>query len=186
MKISFDSLPTERKFDVKPAGFYKATISEAKFNPAQNGKQENICVVWDIPAQNGAPKWRMWDYFYYMSDKETPKYKFARLLLAAGLNLTGTEFESKEIVKALPGRQMVIDVTVQKNNRTGQDQNVIEVFKNDCYYPASEWAALTGGQEVAPEAPDLGDDDLPFDMDAPDGEEDTSNTTAPPAADEDY
>lgn len=194
MPISFDSLPTERKYDCRDAGLYLAEIESAKFNPATGDKKENICVVFKFIDKDGKPDGlpssKLWDYFYYMSDKELPRYKFARLLIAAGMNMAGATFEPKDIVKVLPGKRMILDVKIGTNNRTGQDQNEIEVFKGDMYYPVSEWAALTGGQEAAASAdtPTDNGDDLPFNIDAPDASDApaAAETQAAPATTEDY
>lgn len=178
MAINFDALPTEKPKGsaggLKPKGFYLGTIKEAVFNPAQDGKQENIRIIWDMEAKGDIDSWTFWDWYHYNSAKEEPRYKFARLLMAINLNLSGSSIEPKDLVKVLPGKRAVLDIGIDK----AEKYNIVDIFSNDCIYPVSEWAALTGsvledkGTNVVPadftEIPE--DDDLPFKMDAPDGQ----------------
>lgn len=140
MAINYDELPQERPTGgLLEAGKYKADILKAEMKKGSTGS-DYMALTYDLTGVEGE-KGKLWDNFFD-SDKELPRYKLQRLITALNLNLTGS-FELKDLCKIVAGKQLIVDVGVDEKNERGP-RNTVDVFKDEIYYPISEWASLTG------------------------------------------
>lgn len=153
--INFDALPQGKPVgSLLDTGFYKATITKAEMKARPKGGSDYLALTYDCINAAGK-KGKIWDNFFDI-DKELPRYKIARLITALAIPLTGN-FELKDLCKVVTNKQLVVDVGVDE--KAERPRNQVEVFKNEIYYPISEWAALAGGA-VAAAAINSGD--VPF------------------------
>ena len=83
----------------------------------------------------------------------------------------------KDLCKLVTGKKLIVDVTSEDSDRG--EQNTINSFEHEIYYPISEWASLKAGTNLDT----IIDDDVPAptDADAPAinaaDADDASNTT---------
>lgn len=160
MAINFDSLPISKPVgSLLPSGFAKATITKAEMKAPKNPGKDYLNLTLDCVCANGT-KGKLWDILVD-SDKSLAQYKLMRFITALKLNLVG-DFELKDLCKIIVGKQLVVDIGIDEKG--DRPRNVVEVFKNDIYYPINDWAALTGtGQaEPQPEISATDADDVPF------------------------
>ena len=109
------------------------------------------------------------------SEKEVLRYMLQRFINALQLNLAGS-FEMKDLCKLVTGKKLIVDVTSEDSDRG--EQNTINSFEHEIYYPISEWASLKAGtnlDDVVDDVPAPTDADAPA-INAADAD-DASNTT---------
>ena len=160
MAINYDSLPNTKPQNVLPAGYYQATIVNAEMRISKNTKNPYLSIQYDL--NNGAGiTGKLYD-LQMESEKEFLRYKLQRFLTALQLNLSGS-FELKDLCKLINGKKLVVDVTIEKDERTGGVRNTVNSFEHEIYYAASEWASLN----AAPTDPfDAVEDSIPTPSDA--------------------
>ena len=153
--INFDNLPKEKPegtgdFPLPRIGFHLATITKAEYKVSENN---NEMYALTLKLDEGG---LVWDNVMLI-DKPTPQYKLARLIQACKLPLVGN-IDKKDLVKMLPNKRIVVDITTEENTWRGvtKEKPKVEAFKNDIFYPPEEAAALVPQEEqadTAPEAP---------------------------------
>lgn len=181
MAINFDALPSSAPSNVLEAGKYRAKIIKAemrvpKSNPSAPPYLSMTCEMKDSKGKSCG---KFWDSLYD-SDKDLLRYKLQRFITAMRIPIEG-EFELKDLLKVIQGKELVMDISVTTNKQTGKEQSGVNVF-GDAYYPIQEWAALCGDYATAPEG-----EDLPFTMDDPKAPINAADAEdAAGAEDEDY
>lgn len=170
MAINFTQAPDSNPFEVKP-GFYKFKIQKAEMKtPKDTNKKDYLAMRLALSDINGKKKGMMFENIYD-SDAPALMFKAKRLILAIGLDLTGS-VELKDLAKLLPGKEGVLEAEVAKdmNNR---DQIRVKTFGSECYWPLSDAKELMG--EAAQDSDTDGDEPFVFDEESP--EDDTTETT---------
>ena len=173
MAINFNELPSTKPVTVLPKGFYMATILKAEMKISKTGNPY-LSLQYDL--NDGAGKTGKLFDLQMESEKEFLRYKLQRFINALQLNLTGS-FEMKDLCKLVTGKKLIVDVTSEDSDRG--EQNTINSFEHEIYYPISEWASLKAGTSLDA----IVDDDVPTptDADAPAinaaDADDASNTT---------
>lgn len=173
MAINFNELPSTKPVTVLPKGFYMATILKAEMKISKTGNPY-LSLQYDL--NDGAGKTGKLFDLQMESEKEFLRYKLQRFINALQLNLAGS-FEMKDLCKLVTGKKLIVDVTSEDSDRG--EQNTINSFEHEIYYPISEWASLKAGTSL-----DTIIDDAvpaPTDADAPvinaADADDASNTT---------
>lgn len=156
MAINFNELPSTKPVTVLPKGFYMATILKAEMKISKTG---NPYLNLQYDLNDGAGKTGKLFDLQMESEKEFLRYKLQRFINALQLNLAGS-FEMKDICKLVTGKKLIVDVTSEDSDRG--EQNTINSFEHEIYYPISEWASLKAGTSLD----NIIDDDVPAPTDA--------------------
>lgn len=159
MAINYDSLPSVKPQSTLPEGFYKAKIAKAEMKVSNNTGNSYLSIQYDLSNDKGQTG-KLFDMLME-SEKEFLRYKLQRFINALQLNLAGT-FELKDLCKLINGKQLIVDVGTEDNDRYGK-RNVINSFGHEIYYPVSEWASLTS---VSSDPLSAVEDDVPAPSDA--------------------
>lgn len=172
MSINFNELPSTKPVTVLPKGFYMATILKAEMKISKTGNPY-LSLQYDL--NDGAGKTGKLFDLQMESEKEFLRYKLQRFINALQLNLAGS-FEMKDLCKLVTGKKLIVDVTSEDSDRG--EQNTINSFEHEIYYPISEWASLKAGTSLDNIIDDV---PAPTDADAPTinaaDADDASNTT---------
>ena len=172
MAINFKELPSTKPVTVLPKGFYMATILKAEMKISKTGNPY-LSLQYDL--NDGAGKTGKLFDLQMESEKEFLRYKLQRFINALQLNLAGS-FEMKDLCKLVTGKKLIVDVTSEDSDRG--EQNTINSFEHEIYYPISEWASLKAGTNLDNIIDDV---PAPTDADAPTinaaDADDASNTT---------
>lgn len=141
MAINFDSLPSENPNGrLLPAGPYKIKIVEAKMLDSKSSNNTYLALTYQLTNTDGVACGKLWDNFFD-SDKELLRYKLSRLITALGIKLSGS-FELKDLAKIVVNKEMV--GYIGTDAKATPPRNTIDVFKDEIFYPVSEWATFTG------------------------------------------
>jgi len=157
MKLNFNSIPKEMSGgggdnaprQLLPDGRVHATIQDA----SMFGKDSNhLQLVLKVRHLETGATGTIYDKFF-ASTKELPLFKIGQLLRSLGLEdiLTG-DFELNDLPKIVKGKEMLAEITSEENPGYSP-RNVVQVFDNSIYYPASTPAPATGSESSS---------DLPF------------------------
>ena len=172
MAINLNELPCTKPVTVLPKGFYMATILKAEMKISKTGNPY-LSLQYDL--NDGASKTGKLFDLQMESEKEFLRYKLQRFINALQLNLAGS-FEMKDLCKLVTGKKLIVDVTSEDSDRG--EQNTINSFEHEIYYPISEWASLKAGTSLDNIIDDV---PAPTDADAPTinaaDADDASNTT---------
>lgn len=163
MAINYDALPSTKPQSTIPAGFYQATIVKAEMKKSKNTGNDYLSIQYDL--NNGAGVTGKLFDMQMESEKEFLRYKLQRFLTALKLNLSGT-FELKDLCKLINGKKLVVDVTVEDDDRNGGKRNAINSFEHEIYYAINEWASLTAGTATPVDFVDAVEDSVPTPTDA--------------------
>ena len=158
MAINFNELPSTKPVTVLPKGFYMATILKAEMKISKTGNPY-LSLQYDL--NDGAGKTGKLFDLQMESEKEFLRYKLQRFINALQLNLAGS-FEMKDLCKLVTGKKLIVDVTSEDSDRG--EQNTINSFEHEIYYPISEWASLKAGTNLDTIVDDV---HTPTDADAP-------------------
>ena len=158
MAINFNELPSTKPVTVLPKGFYMATILKAEMKISKTGNPY-LSLQYDL--NDGAGKTGKLFDLQMESEKEFLRYKLQRFINALQLNLAGS-FEMKDLCKLVTGKKLIVDVTSEDSDRG--EQNTINSFEHEIYYPISEWASLKAGTSLDNIIDDV---PAPTDADAP-------------------
>ena len=156
MAINFNELPSTKPVTVLPKGFYMATILKAEMKISKTGNPY-LSLQYDL--NDGAGKTGKLFDLQMESEKEFLRYKLQRFINALQLNLAGS-FEMKDLCKLVTGKKLIVDVTSEDSDRG--EQNTINSFEHEIYYPVSQWASLKAGTSLDA----IVDDDIPAPTDA--------------------
>lgn len=166
MPINFDALPSQKPngYLIDP-GFYKGTILKAEMRTPKSGGNPYLNVEYQLMRYDGTSAGKFWDMIFDI-DKDLPRYKLAQFIKALKLPITGV-FELRDLCKIIVGKSLIIDVGVDE--KSDRPRNIVEVFKNEIFYPVEQWASLMGVQPAPTEGEFNAVDaepDLPFDEDS--------------------
>ena len=173
MAINFDTLPGNNPMgQLIPEGTYFATIDKAEMKAPKNdpSKPDYLNLQYTITDANGKSYGKLFDMLTE-SDSDVVRYKLKRFITALEIPITGT-FNLKDLTKIIVGKRFIVDITIQSDkNRQYADKSVVDVFKNEIYYPLSEATAIFG--TVTPDAsePEIKASDA---VDAPENQAPTS------------
>lgn len=147
MAIHFDNLPGEKPISLPDPGMYYATIEKAEMKtPKDTSKPDYLNMQYSLKTPEGKSAGKIFDILSE-SDHEIVRYKLGRFLTALDLDFSGTTFELKDLVKVVPQKQMLVDVTIKNDEQYG-DKAEVDVFTGQVYYPLSEASFYFGETSV--------------------------------------
>lgn len=138
MAISFDDLPNNKPNNTIKKGSYYATIEIAEMKQPQNPtKPPYLNMLFALKDDSGKSVGKIYDILTE-SDKPLLKYKLGRFIKALKLENTLTTFELSDLCKIVKNKELIVDVTPEKQNNEETGRTVVDVFTNEIYYPISE------------------------------------------------
>lgn len=147
MAINFESLPTSKPNNTLPNGPYYAKIDKAEMTKAKTpGKADYLNLQLSLFDQNKASKGKVFDI---LTESEAPlaRYKLGRFISALKIPLT--EFELGDLAKIIPGKEFIVDITLQETEGYAP-RNVVDALTNEIYYPVDAASTIFDGVENAP------------------------------------
>lgn len=141
--MNFDSLPNDKPAGfVVPEGPYKAKIVDPQMRqPKDTSKPMYLNFKLDLfDYRTGEKVGSIFDGLYE-SEASLLLYKLKRFMLATDIKLT--QFELSDLAKLINGKEVIVDVKTEKQEGR-QDRSVVDVTKNQIYYPLSEAASVFG------------------------------------------
>lgn len=151
MAINFDALPNNNPMgQTIPEGTYYATIDKAEMRAPKDdpSKPDYLNLQYSIKGADGKSYGKLFDIISE-SDHDIVRYKLQRFITALQLPITGT-FQLKDLTKIIVNKQLIVDIKVDPGKNGYADKSVVDVFKNEIYYPLSEASAIFG--TVSPQA----------------------------------
>jgi len=160
MAINFNALPNDKPKNIPDPGTYFATIETAemkkpKKKEGEDQKPDYLNMRFALKTPEGKPGGKIYDILSE-SDAELVRYKLQRFITAIEFPIEG-DFDLKDLVKIAKDKVIIVDIKVEENERWG-DKGVVDVFKNEIYYPISE-AGEIFGEEVEGELNEISADD---------------------------
>ena len=153
MAIQFNSLPSEKPGGALiEKGQYRAKIEKAEMKVSKQNPSNPpyLNLTLNIFGDNGQSKGKVFDMITE-SDNDYVRYKLKRFIELLGIPMnTTTVLELKDLAKLAPGKEMLVDITVDEKQTPAR--SVVDIFSGEIYYPLEE-----------------ADDDIPFN--APDAED---------------
>ena len=147
MAINCDSLPSNKPYSMPEPGFYYATIDTAEMKtPKDTSKPDYLNLKLKLKDKTGKNAGIIFDIIAE-SEHSLVQYKLKRFLIALGVNFSGT-FELKDVQKVCAGKEIIVDVKIEKGQEGRQDRAVVDATSHEVYYPISE-AELVFGEGVA-------------------------------------
>ena len=146
--MNFDSLPNEKPAGfVVPEGTYKGIIGDAQMRqPKDTSKPMYLNFKIDLfNYKTGEKVGSIFDGLYE-SEANLLLYKLKRFMLATDIKLT--QFELSDLAKLINGKQILVDVKTEKQEGR-QERSVVDVTKNQIYYPLSEAGSVFGDDAEA-------------------------------------
>lgn len=146
--MNFDSLPNEKPAGfVVPEGTYKGKISDAQMRqPKDTSKPMYLNFKIDLfDYKTGEKVGSIFDGLYE-SEANLLLYKLKRFMLATDIKLT--QFELSDLAKLINGKEILVDVKTEKQEGR-QERSVVDVTKNQIYYPLSEAGSVFGDDAEA-------------------------------------
>lgn len=141
MGINLDQVPGSNPFGPVPTGKYIGEVTKAQyFAPESADKKPCLAVSYKLIDEEG--KEFTFQDRLYESDKSAILFKFGRFMRAMGISLTGN-VELRDLVKLIAIGSKII-LCIKQETKNGNTQSQVDLFGSDCYYPVSEWEALTG------------------------------------------
>ena len=145
MQINFDNVPTSNPMSgyVTP-GFYKGVVKKVEVKPDKNNK-DYLTINFALFRPDGSAAGTFSD-FIRDTASDAPLYKLGRLLLAMGIQLTGT-LDLKMLARAIPiGKEVAMEIA--DNNWQGKTTSQVKIFDSQCYWPVSMLAGLASAGSV--------------------------------------
>ena len=144
-KINFNTLPDENtgSNSIIPKGKYLAKIvkSEMKTPKQDNGPKPDYfsaeCDITD-PA-SGTAMGKFWINLYE-SSANLCQWQLKKFIEALRLPIEG-EFELKDLTKMVNGKELLVDIKIDQDNR-GNDRSVVDINAGDCFYPIVDTGAI--------------------------------------------
>lgn len=137
--INFDAIPTTNPGGGLPKpGVYRATIDKAEMKePKDPSKKPYLSLTLKLRNKDESSAGTVFDI---LTESEAPTvlYKIGRFLRACGVPLQGA-MELKDIAKLVVGKEVAVDIKIEKDNRD-TDRAVVDVFSRECYYLPSEFS----------------------------------------------
>ena len=146
--MNFDSLPNDKPAGfVVPEGTYRGIIADAQMRqPKDTSKPMYLNFKIDLfNYKTGEKVGSIFDGLYE-STASLLLYKLKRFMLAT--NITLSQFELSDLAKLINGKEILVDVKTEKQEGR-QERSVVDVTKNQVYYPLSEAASVFGDDAVA-------------------------------------
>lgn len=141
--MNFDKLPSDKPTGfVVPEGTYKGVIADAQMRQPKDTNKP-MYLSFKIDLYNYKTNEKVGSIFdgLYESEASLLLYKLKRFMLATDIKLS--QFELNDLQKLINGKEVLVDVkTEQQEGR--QDRSVVDVTKNQIYYPLSEAASVFG------------------------------------------
>jgi hypothetical protein len=163
--INFNSLPTTKPTNLPETGTYYATIDSAEMKQGKDPTKPpylNLCLA--LKDKMGKSCGKIYDIISE-SDKELVQFKLARFLIALDLAKLGS-FELADLVKVVKNKALIVEVKQEEAKDGYPAKCVVDVFKDEIYYPMSEASRIFGApakpSTPAPEGIDVipDEDDL--------------------------
>lgn len=148
--MNFDRLPNDKPAGfVVPEGTYKAVIADAQMRqPKDTSKPMYLNFKLDLFNYKTNEKVGTIFDGLYESEASLLLYKLKRFMVATNIKLT--DFELSDLAKLINGKEVLVDVkTEQQEGRPAR--SVVDVTKNEIYYPLSEAATVFGDGAEASE-----------------------------------
>lgn len=141
--MNFDRLPNDKPTGfVVPEGSYKGIIADAQMRqPKDTNKPMYLNFKLDLYDYKTNEKVGTIFDGLYESEASLLLYKLKRFMLATDIKLT--EFELSDLAKLINGKELIVDVKTEKQEGRA-DRSVVDVTKNQIYYPLSEAATVFG------------------------------------------
>lgn len=148
--MNFDRLPNDKPAGfVVPEGTYKGVISDAQIRqPKDTAKPMYLNFKLDLFNYKTNEKVGTIFDGLYESEASLLLYKLKRFMIATDIKLT--EFNLSDLAKLINGKEVLVDVKTE-HQEGRQDRSVVDVTKNQIYYPLSEAAAVFGDDAAASE-----------------------------------
>lgn len=139
-KINFNTLPDENSGNnsIIPKGKYRAKIAKSEMktpNQDKGPKPDYFSAECDVtdPA-SGTPMGKFWINLYE-SNANLCQWQLKKFIEALSLPIEG-EFELKDLTKMVNGKELMVDIKVEQDNR-GNDRSVVDINAGDCFYPVA-------------------------------------------------
>ena len=146
--MNFDRLPNDKPTNfIVPEGTYKAKISGAQMRQPKDPKKP-MYLNFKLDLFNYKTGEKVGSIFdgLYDSEANLLLYKLKRFMIATDIKLT--QFELSDLAKLINGKEVLVDVKTEKQEGR-QDRSVVDVTKNQVYYPLSEAATVFGDDAVS-------------------------------------
>lgn len=146
--MNFDKLPSDKPAGfVVPEGTYKGIIADAQMRqPKDTNKPMYLNFKLDLYDYKTNEKVGTIFDGLYESEASLLLYKLKRFMIATDIKLT--QFELSDLAKLINGKEVLVDVKTEKQEGR-QDRSVVDVTKNQVYYPLSEAATVFGDDAVS-------------------------------------
>lgn len=146
--MNFDKLPNDKPAGfVVPEGTYKGIIADAQMRqPKDTNKPMYLNFKIDLyNYKTGEKVGSIFDGLYE-SEASLLLYKLKRFMIATDIKLT--QFELSDLAKLINGKEVLVDVKTEEQEGR-QPRSVVDVTKNQVYYPLSEAATVFGDDAEA-------------------------------------
>ena len=146
--MNFDSLPNDKPAGfVVPEGTYKGVIADAQMRqPKDTSKAMYLNFKLDLYDYKTNEKVGTIFDGLYDSQASLLLYKLKRFMIATDIKLT--QFELSDLAKLINGKEVLVDVKTEEQEGR-QPRSVVDVTKNQIYYPLSEVATVFGDDTEA-------------------------------------
>lgn len=180
--INFKTLRDDGGFEAPKPGFYKAKIDKAEMRTSSKTGEPYLSFQLRIRNHQDKPCGVVFDMLMDPTGKSVGlQTKMKRFVIAVGLQAL-ENFELKDLLKLIPGRELVVDITV-KPDQNGNDRGQVDVFKRGGYLPMEKWPecyAKDGGTLDTTDLPEEPPFILPDDAKAPKAPQKLPEPTAIP------
>lgn len=180
MGINFNELPDNKPVSLPDKGTYIATIEKAEMKQGQDAsKPPYLNLLLALQTPDGKPAGKIYDIISE-SAHELVRFKVKRFVMATEIPIVGN-FELRDLVKVLPNKQLIVDVTHEEKDGR-QPKGIVDIFAGGIYYPMSQRAEVFG-ETAAVDADEIGAIFAPdaTDADAPPFAADPAPAPAPKA-----
>lgn len=146
MAIIFDNIPSTKpsgKIEVEP-GKYTAKVFKAEMQTGKASGNDFLSVSFKLD------KGGFVNEAFTDNDKPFNQWKIGRLCKACGVSLEG-EFQLKDLIKVIRGKNVILDVTMNDRGYPSVDYS----SDNDGMYPVEEESVSTAEIEAAVEDTDF-------------------------------
>jgi len=148
MAINFNELPTTSGFAVPPKGNYLALVEVAEMKQGQNmDKPPYLNLRLALTDPDGTSHGKIFDIISE-SEHEVMKFKLRRFIEACEIPITGN-FDLKDLVKILPGKQIIVQTTIEPAKDGRPEKGTVNIFAEGVYYPKSKMNEIFGIPTVA-------------------------------------
>lgn len=168
MPINFNQLPNEKPNALLKPDTYYGKIESAEL---KQGAAPYLNVRFEVSNSIGQKQGTIFDIIS-SSDKELMRYKLKRFIEALGLGqvlATQGNFEMSDLAKICVGKTLIFKTKIEKGTNGYADKSVVDIFNDEIFYPMNE-ASDHFPESVGPAATPADTDDIPFPIDAVDGQ----------------